>query len=257
VLPSVLNVEAYHYSGSGIERIILPVIAEYKFAFTLNGKRFLEAFCSGRDLEEIALGHLLTRGILNSGKHIQKIEILEEERIVKVFSCNGFHIKGIIHSKLDSILSGNNGAAGGLPSVQIKSKLPEIHGSTIISCAADFYNLSTTNPQTHSVHSAALYSFNGKRTAYYEEIQKHNAIEKLLGSAFIKGLESNNMMLLSTGRFTGDIVEKLTRTGIPVIITRKAPTNLAIEIARKHDIMLITGVGENGFFIHHGVEKIK
>lgn len=257
MLPSVVNVEAYRYSESGLERIILPVSAEYMFGFRLNGRVYLSAPCSGRDLEDIAAGYLYSEGIITTRDQIRGIKIHEEDRLVEVTGSAGVHIMHMIRNKLHSLLAGKIHATAADRDIPIERRPPEFDPGMILSAAAEFYNLSTTNPQTHSVHSAALYDLNGKRTAYCEEIQKQNAIEKLIGSALMKGLKFEGMMLLSTGRITGDIARKLSRTGIPIIITRKAPTNLAIELVRGYDIVLITGVAGDHFYIHHGIDHIR
>lgn len=253
----MVNVEAYRYSESGLERIILPVSAEYMFGFRLNGRVYLSAPCSGRDLEDIAVGYLYSEGIITSRNQISEIKVHEEERLVEVTASARVHIMETIRNKLHALMAGKIHATAAYPGIHIKRRMPEFDPRLILSAAAEFYNLSTTNPQTHSVHSAALYDLNGKRTTYCEEIQKQNAIEKLIGSALMKGLKFEGMMLLSTGRITGDIARKLSRTGISIIITRKAPTNLAIELVRGCDIILITGVAGDHFCIHHGIDHIR
>ncbi len=257
MLPSVVNVEAYRYSESGIEIIVLPVSAEYNFRFLLNGREYLSAPCYGRDLEDIAVGYLYSEGIISSRNQIRGIKVHDEDKLVDVITSTGVHFMNMIRGKIHALSACRIHAAAEAPRLPINRKLPEFEPWMILSAAAEFYNISTTNPQTHSVHSAALYDFSGKRTAYCEEIQKQNAIEKLIGSALMKGLQFEGMMLLSTGRITGDIARKLSRTGIPIIITRKAPTNLAIELVREYNIILITGVAEDHFYIHHGIDHIR
>ena len=63
-------------------------------------------------------------------------------------------------------------------------------------------------------------------------------------------------MLFSTGRVSSEIVMKAARASVPVLVTRAAPTSMAIELVRKLNIILITGVREDGFYVAHGADRI-
>jgi FdhD protein len=250
VIQEIIHTWAYRCSGSGIEKVNLPVIAEYEFTFLLNGREFLTIGCHGCDLEEIAAGHLVSEGIIASRNDIKGIAVDEERKTVNVKSSAGIDAGD---GNMPAVETGNppeneRAAARALPSIDAE---------VVVSSAEEFYSLSRKNSETHAVHCAALYGISGKRLSFYEEIGRHHAIGKVLGSAFMNGLSLDRTMLLSTGRVTGEIVKKLALTDIPVIITRKAPTCLGIERARLYNIMLITGVSRDEFYVHHGIEHLR
>ena len=120
----------------------------------------------------------------------------------------------------------------------------------------EFLGLSTTHSQTHGVHSGALYGLDGKRMAFFDEIGRHNAVDKLIGMALINRIPLDRYMLFSTGRVSSEIVLKAAQASIPVIVTRAAPTSMAIDLARKQNLILITGVRKDGFYVAHGADRI-
>jgi FdhD protein len=64
-------------------------------------------------------------------------------------------------------------------------------------------------------------------------------------------------LLFSTGRVSSEIVSKAAQADIPAIVTRAAPTNMAVELAVEKNIILITGVKRDSFYIHNGIDRIR
>jgi len=94
---------------------------------------------------------------------------------------------------------------------------------------------------TGGVHLAALSRGDGLLDVA-EDIGRHNAVDKVIGKALRGAGQSAdlpNLTLLTTGRLSSEIATKAVRVGLPVVISRSAPTSAAVELAREADLCLV------------------
>jgi FdhD protein len=243
LLPQTVTVTCHRYTATGFEEIRVPVIAEYHVSFLLNGRPYLTVACSGSDLELLAAGHLISEGIIISQNEIDRIEVDENGMTVNVITAKGAEIIGRL-IKVRTLVSGCAGAGDARSCMEpVFHDLPEIKAEVILASIKEFLRSSEGNRITHGVHSGALYDTEGTRMAFFDEIGRHNAVDKLLGLALSRGIAVDRTMLLTTGRVSSEIVSKAAVAGIPAIV-------------KKYNIILITGVKRDAFYVHHGVEHI-
>jgi FdhD protein len=101
-----------------------------------------------------------------------------------------------------------------------------------------FRNISSLYLETGGVHSAAL--SDGKDILFFsEDIGRHNAVDKLIGKAFLNSVPVENKILLTSGRVTSEIMTKAGRNRFPVLISRAAPSCMAISYAEDMGITLV------------------
>jgi FdhD protein len=108
----------------------------------------------------------------------------------------------------------------------------------ILKLVNEFSKSSELFISTGGVHSCALCSYD--EILYFEEdIGRHNAMDKLSGSVLVNKIYAGNKIILTTGRISSEIITKAAKIGIPVLVSRSAPTDAAIEMALQLNITLI------------------
>lgn len=92
---------------------------------------------------------------------------------------------------------------------------------------------------TGGAHAAALMDADGRVVATFEDIGRHNAVDKVIGFCLLGGIPTSGLVLLTTGRLSSEMIVKAVRAGIPIVASRSAPTTLACEFAERLGVTLI------------------
>ena len=74
---------------------------------------------------------------------------------------------------------------------------------------------------------------------FSEDIGRHNALDKVVGKALMSNMDLKDKLVMTTGRISSDIVVKVAKAGIPIIVSHSAPTSLALSIAKAANITII------------------
>jgi len=118
-----------------------------------------------------------------------------------------------------------------------------------------FQHYSPTYLATHGTHSAALCDQNGI-IVFSEDVGRHNAIEKVFGKCFLENISTEDKMILTSGRISFEILQKVVKRGVPVIISISSPMSLGIKMAEKLGITLIGSVRSQSMHIYTHPERV-
>ena len=113
-----------------------------------------------------------------------------------------------------------------------------------------------TFKQTGGLHAAALFDTNGNLIVSREDVGRHNAVDKVLGHAFLNELPLCESILLVSGRVSFEIIQKALAGRIPLIAAISAPSSLAVQCAQENNQTLVAFLRGNSMNIYTGAQRI-
>ena len=247
-------------SGNNVDGVVDAVASELPITLVINNEPLVTLLCTPSELEELAVGFLLTEGILRDKKTIIKLEVDEKELNVRIelsdlpsdFSKK--FEKRTISSGCGKGITFTNYRTEADRRIEAKGHLLSLED--IRNLLNIFRNISKLYIETGGVHSAGL--ADGKDILFFsEDIGRHNAVDKLIGKAFLQSIPVENKILITSGRITSEIVTKAGRNRFPVLISRAAPSCMAISYAEDMGITLIGFARSDRMNIYTWPNRIK
>lgn len=111
--------------------------------------------------------------------------------------------------------------------------------------------------RTGGIHAAGIFTPEGECEQVHEDVGRHNAVDKVVGAAFLAGrLPLMDRFLTVSGRASFEIVQKALMAGIPMVVAVGAPSSLAVDFARRFDMTLIGFAKPQGFNVYHAPERV-
>jgi len=248
-----------------VERKTDFVAEEAPLHIFLNQKHYVTILCSPNQLKELAAGYLLSEGVLKSIEEIQNMQLEKGGRCLVQLK------RGIDAEKRISVSQPFSRlvlSACGSPDYWPLSKLMDrldipkvplgltVKAATISESVKKLNFLAETFRKTGGVHIAALYSSNGELMILAEDVGRHNAVDKTIGTVALKKMNFDNGFLASSGRLTGDVVLKAARMRIPVVASITAAVDSGIDVAERTGVTLIGFVRGNRMNIYTCPERI-
>src|SRR5437588_8601490 len=217
--------------------------------------------------EELAAGFLLSEAIIQNSDVIEKFSrptsARNRDNIITVHLAAGVKVK-LNSAQRFGTISSSCGLCGKESIDAIRQNFPPIGPASIRMEIATLLRLpnelranQTEFARTGGIHAAGIFDFNGKALIIREDIGRHNAVDKVIGRAFLdRKLPLDRHVLVVSGRASFEIMQKALAAGIPMVASVSAPSTLAMEFARESNQTLIGFLRPPTFNIYSHVERV-
>lgn len=218
------------------------VVREFPLTIILNNQELVTLLCSPKDLKYLAIGFLFSEGLLNSKDEIKKIMVDDQRGVVRVETkedtalANELVFKRFITSGCGRGASFYN-AADAQSQAKIESRIA-ISARQVLYLVTNFQHRSEIYRATGGVHSAALCDTENI-LVFSEDIGRHNAIDKIFGECTLRDIPTDERIVITSGRISSEILLKVAKRNIPIIISKSAPTDLGVKLANDLGITLL------------------
>ena len=251
------GVQSVHYRAVGVgepKDVAGWVVEEAQVCISVNGEELATFMASPRDLEQMAVGFLANEGIIHRRDDIRHLHLSKNGTCVDVWLHDtSFEKPGKF------IITA--GCGGGLTF----DDLSQQHEPLVSSLGATPEQLAALMRQTHlgaalyhqarGIHTAVL-ATKDQILLQIEDIGRHNCLDKLRGAALLDGIETQDRILLSSGRISSEMVNKARRLGTPIVCSRTSPTSLSVALAKAWNITIVAYLRQGRMRIYTHPERI-
>uniref|UniRef100_S0DFB3 Putative formate dehydrogenase n=1 Tax=termite gut metagenome TaxID=433724 RepID=S0DFB3_9ZZZZ len=221
------------------------IAVEAPVAIEVNGIGYAVMMMTPAALTEFATGFMLTERLADTLADIIDIDLFESDRgwIVRVTLAE--RCAGRIHDRVRHRTSDTGCGLCGIASLdQVTREVRQCPPPPLVARAALFAALEgirthqPLNRATGAVHAAALCDKGGTIVRAFEDVGRHNALDKLIGALAIDQRDIARGFLLVTSRISFEMVDKALVAGAPLLAGISAPTTMAIAHAQTHGLTL-------------------
>jgi FdhD protein len=248
------------YNGQSFIEEEDDIAVETALTIILDGNEFATMVCTPSEWTELVVGFLASEGVIRLYQDIESLHIDEETGFAYVELVNkhciqkDFHSKRLIGSccgKGRQFYFHNDMKTAKTVMTKVTLTPEQCH-----SLMRQLQESSMHLDQTGGVHNAALCTSDGivvSRT----DIGRHNALDKLFGYCIINRISIKDKIIAFSGRISSEVLLKAAKIGVGMILSKSAPTNLALNLAEELGITAVGFIRGNGFNVYTHQERIQ
>jgi FdhD protein len=262
-----MTFRSFTMNGGKISREKTDLTVETPLQIIVNGQSHTLIMFTPQDIRELAIGFVFTEGLIKDFREIKdcKVSGIREKDGEEAIEAR---IEIVSKGPLPMAASGKRvsysscGICGTENYNQMKAGLKRVKSTHRF--AMDMlkelpHSLEEFQPlytKTGGAHAAVLFDSKGEQIVHCEDMGRHNALDKVIGSTLIRGISSEDKVLVSSGRASLEMILKTARAGFPVFVAMSRPTSKAVEAARFYNVTLID-MAKNTNRIYTHVRRVK
>jgi FdhD protein len=219
---------------------------------------------------ELAVGFLFSENVLRRKSDVSRISYCDDPEEIQQYNIVNVQLSDSVEfdaSKLSRNVytSSSCGICGKASLELVKSSGAEnpvgdfqVSSSAVLKLPEILRNSQSIFGRTGGLHASGLFNPNEHLLGVKEDVGRHNALDKLVGSLLLSGrLPAKNSILLVSGRASFELVQKAVIAGIPFLCALGAPSSLAVSLAKEYGMTLVGFLRGERFNVYSGLERIK
>lgn len=207
---------------------------ELDIALYVNKQELVTILCTPSKVNYLILGFLYGQGIISGVDDVLILRRCEEEKVADV-RLKSAEFELPTHRTLTSGCGG--GAVFETEGQRVESDFV-VDPAAVLSLVKQMQEQMDLYKFSGGVHTSAL--ANSKEILIMaEDIGRHNTLDKILGECLVREIPTKDMLLLTTGRISSEMLLKAAKMKVPVVVSRHSPTARAISLAQELGITLV------------------
>jgi FdhD protein len=254
-VPLTIAVKAVNEQGVIIDKF---VACERPLTVYLNWRPIVTLMTLGAKPESLTLGYLKNQGFISDLSLLESVIVDWDVSSAAVITKE---VSEDIEQKLaeKTVTSGcgqgtvYGGFLQGLDDISLPT--PSLTQSTIYHLLSNISAYNETYKNAGAVHGCGICQ-DEKILAFVEDVGRHNAVDTLAGDMWLDQQSGHDKIFYTTGRLTSEMVIKVAKMGIPVLLSRSGVTQMGLDLAKQMGITLIARAKGRHFLVYHGCETI-
>lgn len=240
---------AFEHNGVTVHEKKYAVAVEGTIELFVNKTPIASILATPEMLKELAIGYLICEGLVKNADNITDFKIDEKRIHVAVEETE--------HLELWRELRSSGCVGVKWEENESISVTSNTRFSVYPICKSLGFLESEIYRQTHGTHAACLMSTEGKCVAKAVDVGRHNAFDKVVGYAYLNGIDVSEHFIFSSGRQSAGMVLKAARAGIPLVATKTAPLNSGIDAAQRTGVCLVCFVSNDNITVFSHPERLR
>lgn len=231
-----------------------PVPHETPITLYVNGMEWVTFMCTPLDLSHLVVGFLHSEGIITTPNDIALLRICDQVE-------GEVHVQLLKQVELPTRRVLTSGCGGGITFAGLVTHRECVSSNRCITSPQITHLMSQLNREAEihnragGIHTSAL--SDGKRLLMVaEDVGRHNTLDKILGRCLLVGQDPADHIVLTTGRISTEMLNKVAHMKVPVVLSHTSPTNLAVDLAREWGTTLVGYVRGRSFNVYSGEWRI-
>ncbi|MCG9698088.1 formate dehydrogenase accessory sulfurtransferase FdhD [Shewanella sp. Isolate11] len=254
--PLTIAVKAINEQGEVVDK---HIACERPLTVYLNWQPIVTLMTLGARPEALALGYLKNQGFISDVSKLESVIVDWEVNSAAVITSETTeHLAEKLAEKTVTTGCGQGTVYGGFMDGldDIVLPKPQLKQSMLYSLLNNISAYNETYKNAGAVHGCGLCQ-GDQISSFVEDVGRHNAVDTLAGEMWLKQEMGGNKLFYTTGRLTSEMVIKVAKMGIPVLLSRSGATQMGLELAQKLGITMIARAKGRHFLIYHGADNIE
>lgn len=251
----------YHYENDVFADREDVVVTEYALTIKVNGEEFATVVCTPEYMQDMVVGFLASEGMIRSTSDIRDIHLIEHLGVAHVTVENisnlnqSFRSKRYVTSCCGMSRQGFYFVNDAMTAKTMRDVHVQIAPETCFRLMQQMQDGAQLFQTTGGVHTAALCDESEILIAR-TDIGRHNALDKIYGHCLQHNISLTGKLLVFSGRLSSEILLKVSKIGCEMVLSKSAPTELALQIADQLGITTVGFIRNGSFNVYTHPERI-